>query len=278
MDFLDLLQASVFLVTAWATVKPLRFQFSSCAGNVEVSFNSLPPDAWQHLLNLFLWGCLHFRGTIQFKFVSPHGLMTSATSQLEPGWTSLFSPQCTYLHPPLPQQHPSKTFSISRHSCLWQRPCSAFILAGPWNPNISAQPPDHSLTLPPTFHQENSRMIFHHRRSTWCTPPSPSSHLQSTHTVLPMLPWMHFARPVFFFLLSFHLSRSLVSELSPNIPFGPLQPYLSRYYYLHTLIPKWFLYVGSHLDNLWLKTKAAENLPFLLLMLHLGSSPECRGW
>lgn len=81
MDFLDLLQASVFLVTAWATVKPLRFQFSSCAGNVEVSFNSLPPDAWQHLLNLFLWGCLHFRGTIQFKFVSPHGLMTSATSQ-----------------------------------------------------------------------------------------------------------------------------------------------------------------------------------------------------
>lgn len=39
-------------------------------------------------------------------------------------------------------------------------------------------------------------------------------------------------------------------------------------------IPKWFLYVSSHLGSLPLKTEAAENFPLLLLMLHLGEQPR----
>lgn len=173
------------------------------------------------------WICfiesLYFSNTIQFRFLSPCGLMASVTSWLSPWWISLFLP----LHAlPLSQQHPSKTFFLPCCSRLWQRTYSAFILSTLSNPNISTQPPALCSRCLPHF-----KRILHI-----------FFQFQETNVVYSSLHFLASApfsqqstSPIACFSPSFCLSSTLISEPLLNIlSRSPLTSEVLLLLYLHS--------------------------------------------
>lgn len=137
---------------------------------------------------------------------------------------------------------------------------------------MAAQPPSYLLSLPPTFHQENSPYSFSFQK---VSVPSSSLHFllpTSRARHIPSSPCAKSTLCPFSFLLYFHCSSCLISELLLNIHSAPLDPRVYCYAISAFLcvccfanIPKRLFYVGSHLDSFVLRTRGRREFSILFV-------------